>query len=146
MGKISGSKILISIEDEASPGTFIPVGFQSNGTLNVDGETADVTTKDDDGWGAFLQTRKSWSMDIDGLMDYADPSSGGLTLIDAIIEDKIVKVEFGIGATEGEFSGSVYWVGDATIANCSVSASDNEGSTYSGSIQGFGALTQATRA
>ena len=136
MSKINAKHILVYKDGTA-------LGYQSNGTLNISADTIDVATKETGGWGEVLPGTKSWSIDVDGLMSYAgtDTDNGGQTLADAIINDTLLTVSW-----ETDTTGDVTYSGDVYVSSLQLGGSNNEGATYSGTMDGVGGIVKGTKA
>jgi len=134
--KINAKKILIY-----KGGTAL--GYQSNGTLSVSGDTIDVATKDSGGWGEVLLGNRSWELSVDGLMSYTgtDDTNGGQVLMDAFLNETLLSVSW-----ETDTVGDVTYSGDVYVTSCELGGSNGEGATYSATLSGVGKITQGTKA
>tara|TARA_Y100001973_G_C5176274_1_gene322137 strand:+ start:971 stop:1432 length:462 start_codon:yes stop_codon:yes gene_type:complete len=146
---ISGSNLVLGV-DLAGGSSFTAVGGSTTCTLSINQETIDVTNKDSQGNKEFINGARSWTLDCeayftDGTSDGADIPVGGDGTANSgwypVLEsgDKI-KVQF--SNTTGQ-TGARKYTGDGYITSISVNAGISEWSTYSVSIQGTGALTDA---
>ncbi|MFV2016525.1 MAG: phage tail tube protein [Candidatus Heimdallarchaeota archaeon] len=135
MGKINAKNILIYKDSTA-------LGFQSTGTLNIESEQIDVTTKENDGWGEVLPGTRTWSLDVDGLMDYSSTATdnGGQVLGDAILADEILNVSW-----ETDTIGDITFSGQVYTGSLSLGGANNEGATYTGTLNGVGAVAKGTK-
>jgi len=63
---VAGKDLIMSLWD-ATGSALLAVAGQQSLTINRDGETIEVTSKDSDGWKEFIVGFKEWSMDQDGI-------------------------------------------------------------------------------
>lgn len=147
---ISGSNLVLSVDlDGTSPYSYTAVGGSTTCTLNINQETIDVTNKQSQGNKEFINGARSWTLDCeayftDGTSDSADIPVGGATADSGwypVLEsgDKI-HVKF--ANTTGQ-TGAREYTGEGYITSISINAGVSEWATYSVSIQGTGALTDA---
>lgn len=54
--------------DTTGGGNWIAVAHQRGGSLPLDRDAIDATSKDDNAWGKTLAGRRNWSIDVDGLI------------------------------------------------------------------------------
>lgn len=130
MAKSTGIDFIISVE---IGGVMTKVAGQRGGTLNRSAETTDRTTKDTEGWKAFGQSFKEWSIEADGLLIESD--AGWVALEDAFNTGAEVKVELLTQA------GNKY-KGTAIITDLPIEAPYDDEATYSVTFQGNGALVK----
>mgnify|MGYP003639218282 CR=1 FL=1 len=136
-GIINGSIMLLytSVDDGT---TWIPIAHSTDNTLDVTGDTREANTKDSSGWREYLASFKSWTMSGESLL--ALDSAHGFTQLLAIMEaDTVIKVKI-----SSEVTGDKYWTGSALITSISMSTPMEDNGSMSYSIQGSGALTEAT--
>ncbi len=132
MAKINGTDMTIYA---GTSGTEV-ILWSKNCTLNIEQDLPDGTTKGSLGWEEHIIGVRRWSMDFDGAIDL---TGTGLTAAELIL--KIVGrtasdvVKFGTSA-----SAATGFSGTGTIKNISLSGAVEDVATFSGSIQGTGAL------
>lgn len=63
---VAGKDLIMSLWD-ATGEQLLAVAGQQSLTINRDGDTIEVTSKDSDGWKEFIMGFKEWSMDQDGI-------------------------------------------------------------------------------
>lgn len=149
---ISGSNLVLGIDltgaDDGSA-TYTAVGGSTTCTLNVNQETIDISSKDSAGNKEFLNGARSWTVDCeafftDGSSDSADVPVGGSTAdsgwFPVLESGDLITVQF--SNTTGQ-TGARRYHGKGYITSISVNGAVGEWSTYSVSIQGTGALTDA---
>ena len=102
--------------------------------LHFAGTSVDVTSKDSDSWGDFIQGRKEWSIDFNGMYVYNDIAKKALQahFIDGSPASLTVIVTMPDGAT---------YRGEAVLESMDYDGPAEEALTISGSLKGRGALT-----
>lgn len=151
--KINGTSFQLFIpdanvdNDDAST-VWLPIAGSTSCTLNRNVETPEVTTKDSGGNAEYLATKKSWDVSFDGLTDfssavaYAQGSYASIEdLFDYLDGRTAIKVAIGV-----EGADQVFWYGDSFVSNLTLTADHESPSTYSGTLQGTGALTKSANA
>lgn len=120
---------------DASP-TWTEVGFQVTGTLTIDSNTVDTTTKSTSGWSSMVGTFRSWSFSFDGKMDRAD--AGIIYLENAAINRTEVHVRWRVkvGAT-------ATFTGKGVLESWEYSFPVDDAAGFAGTVRGNGALTKA---
>ncbi len=134
MGATTGVDFIIQVEDPANSGTYITVAGQRGATLNRTLDLADVTSKDSDGWEENLPTIRHWSIDFDGVLVESDEAFAALE--DAFNNATQVNVQM-MTAAGNKYSGL------ATLTNFPIEAPYDAEATYSGTLQGSGALVKS---
>lgn len=130
MPKINATDLLVYI----GAGTTLPIAHSTSATLNIEQDLPDATTKDSLGWADHINGLKSWSLDFDGLVDYA-ASYGAEELSDNLTNGNNVTVRW--STTTGS-----YWQGTASLSSLTMSADMESPLTYSGTFTGKGAITK----
>ncbi len=143
---ISGSNLVLGV-DLTGGSSYTAVGGSTTCTLNVTQETIDTTNKESQGNKEFINGARSWTVDCeafftDGTVDPAgvpvnNAGSGWFPSLDAGTK---ISVQF--SCTTGQ-TGARKYTGDGYITSVSVNGGVGEWSTYSVSVQGTGALTDA---
>jgi predicted secreted protein len=125
MAKVNGTTVLVKWNGTA-------IGGATSGTLNINADLPDSTTKDSGGWAENIHGLRDWSIDVDALHD---PTNAVFdeTLAAAVLARAEVEVIF-----EGA-PGSIY-TGLGKISNLSKNADMEQPVSYSVSITGTGAL------
>lgn len=134
MGATTGVDFIIQVEDPANSGTYITVAGQRGATLNRTLDLADVTSKDSDGWEENLPTIRHWSIDFDGVLVESDEAFAALE--DAFNNATQVNVQM-MTAAGNKYSGL------ATLTDFPIEAPYDAEATYSGTLQGSGALVKS---
>jgi len=108
----------------------------TNCSLNLEQDLPDVTNKESAGWAEHINGLRNWSIDFEGKYD---ESGSGITpneIMAAIIgrsADTVIHFMPTTGATKA-------WQGNGTFQSIKLSADQEQGISYSGSIKGNGAL------
>jgi len=131
MARINATDIFIKVND-------VVVTYATGGTLSLELDLPDASNKDSAGWAEHIQGQKSWSISVEGLLDYS-ASYGVDELANLIINRTSVSVEFGTGNT-----GDTKFSGTASLSSLEQDAPLEDVATYSGDLTGTGALTKAT--
>lgn len=106
-------------------------------TLNINNSIIDSSDKGLGGWAGNINGRRDWSADFELNYDPADAVS--MALIDKILDTsdtEAIPVIVGKQTSAGDIAFS----GSARIANVSITGSDQDIITMSGSLTGNGAL------
>lgn len=101
--------------------------------LHFSSATIDVTSKDSDNWGDFLQGRKEWTIDFSGLYIYNDVAKKCLQahFISGVPAALSVIITMPDGAT---------FTGEVVLESMDYEGPAEEALTISGSLKGKGAL------
>lgn len=133
MAKIAGVDVLVKVEDSGSPGSYLTLGGQKGAKLNRKVGTFETTSKDSSGWKEFLASFKEWSVDCDGFVVASDTAFGQLeTHFNAGTN---VSVQFTLD--------SKVYTGTAIITDFPLEMPQDDAVTFSLTLQGTGALTEA---
>jgi len=153
MSKINGTSFTLFIPDanvdsDSASTVWLPIAGSTSCTLNRNAETSEVTTKDSSGNAEYIATKKSWDVSFDGLTDFAsslDLAQGSFASIEDLFDylDGRVAIKVAIGV---EGANEAYWYGDSIVSNITLTADMESPVTYSGTLQGTGALTKASSA
>lgn len=106
-------------------------------SLEVNKETVDVTNLDSAGWKEFLVDLKDWSISFDGIVTRTGTGDYEELLADMIATDTAVAITIADTAASTTISGSGF------ITGLPLTGAVGDKQTFSGSIQGTGALTIA---
>ena len=137
---ISGSNIVLALDLAGSTSPVFIAGA-SVGTLNLTQETIDTTNKDSSGKKEFINGVTSWTVDCEAYTtgDGAATNTGDVASASLTAGTKIY-IQFRDGS--GQTSSKKY-TAYGYITAFTENANVGEWSTYSLSIAGTGALTQA---
>jgi len=146
MAIFNGTDLILKVS-ETSGGTEYKLLHSQNVSLSVNADTIDVSTKDSSGWRDLIGGQKSFSLSADGLYDYS-PTAGTTTdpsdLVTQMLNRTEVTFTFTYGGTLS--AGDTYYTGSGLVTSFEVSGGVEDAPTYSVSIEGTGALTQAVQA
>jgi predicted secreted protein len=109
-------------------------------SLNLDQDLPDVTNKESAGWAEHINGLRKWSIDFDGKYDEAGAGITPDEIMAAIIgrsADTVIQFRHTSSTTKG-------WTGNGTFKSIKLSADAEGGISYSGNIQGNGALALIT--
>jgi len=122
MAKINGTLLLVYVDG-------VVVAAQNGVTFNVDQELYDESTKDSAGWAYHGNGRRSFSVDIDGLMSTTGVSAAELVAYITSRTDLLLVIEGGF---------SYPYVMQADMASVSLTGPTEEAATITGTITGQG--------
>ncbi|RJQ25447.1 MAG: phage tail protein [Peptococcaceae bacterium] len=134
MPAVTGINFLLKVNTgtEGAP-VWTTVGGQRDGTLSLDSDGIDVTSKDNMGWADEIVGNNSWSMDFESLL--LEDDAAFLELEDAYMSRSLVQVRFSTPA------GKTY-TGKARVT-LEISGPHDDMLTLSGTLTGAGALVKA---
>lgn len=144
-GLVNGTDLLLKVGSSNS--NEVVVAFATSCSLEVSMDEIDQTNKDSVGWKQIIGGLRSWSVSSDALyQNEAETSKTAFTdfwdhLGGANQRTKMF-VEFTItGASSGD--SNKYYHGEAFVTSLSVNGGTEDQSTFSVSLTGTGALTEA---
>lgn len=111
---------------------YTKVGGQRGGTLTMENDPIELTTKDSDGFNEYDYGFSDWSLEADGL--YVVNETSHDALIDAFLNKEQVLARW--RRSDGTGKG---FEGSTIITEYSIEAPYDDESTYSISLQGSGA-------
>jgi predicted secreted protein len=103
-------------------------------------EVRDVTTKDSAGWRELLGGLKSWSLSGEGMVTYNLTSKAGFADLFGHMNSR-TRLYFRFGSTT---SGEKQYKGHGYLTSLSQDGGVEDNNSFSFSIEGDGALTEAT--
>jgi len=122
------------------------VAYGQNATLNVNMGLSERGNTDSYGWYNAIEGNRSWDVSIEGAYAWVGGFGGVLCDgADDILESRILDrtlcfIVFGNPSTYYPTSHNHSWGGQAWLTNVSVSAPNEDTSTYSLTLEGFGVL------
>jgi len=131
---------LIAIYKDVS-GTLTKIANATSNDFDVTKDMIDVTNKDSAGWKEFIVGEGGWTMNIDGMFE----EDGGVSSISW--KDIYTDLAAGTAITAvmtSQVSGDIKLSGSAFFSNLTLSAPNNDVTTFTASLQGTGALTVST--
>jgi len=131
MAILNGTVYLLSVGGTALPD-------QTEGSISINMETRDITTKDSSGYRELLEGLRSGSVSVSGLVD--DDASGGAggTLFTTLNTRAAVALIFGFDDASDDYN----YTCNAFCTSLEISAGTEDNVTYSASFEITGAITQ----
>tara|TARA_R110002020_G_scaffold301366_1_gene516811 strand:+ start:36 stop:473 length:438 start_codon:yes stop_codon:yes gene_type:complete len=122
------------------------VAYSTSATLNVNHTTRSTSNKEDSGWETSMEGYRNWDVSCDALYAWVDPAGSAITnktLSDIFTAYVTTRTSFELtfGANGGASNDTKY-VGTAWLTSASLSAPNEDTSTFSVSFQGSGPLVQ----
>jgi predicted secreted protein len=131
MPKINGTDLLLYVGPA-------PIAHSTSATLTIDVDLPDATTKDNAGWSDHVAGVRNWSIDFDGLVDYA-ASYGVEELFNNIKNKDRVTVYFTTDNKDGTFK---FYTGLASCSNLTQTADMEQPVSFSGTLTGITTLQE----
>ena len=128
------------------------IAYATSASLSVNMDLRDTTTKSSLGWQENLGGLKSWEMSGDAFVELNTATSTGNdpfkegTEVNSVLKNissLYATWEAGLAVTVAFGNDTKEYYGSAIITSISIDAGMEENATYSISLQGTGALTQA---
>jgi predicted secreted protein len=142
-GQINGTELGCYID-----GTL--VAYSTSATLNVNHTPRTTSNKEDGGWETAMEGYRNWDVSCDALYAWLDPAGSAIsneTLSEIFTAYITTRASFTLtfGVTSST-TGDTKYTGTAWLTSASLSAPDQDTSTFSVSFQGSGELTQTIAA
>ena len=109
---------------------------QTEGSISLSMETRDITTKDSSGFRELLESTRSGSISVSGLVD--DTSSAVTTLMTNFAARSSFAIKFGVDTGTHD---DVFECSTAFVTSIETSAGTEDNVTYSATIELSGAIT-----
>ena len=142
-GQINGTELGCYID-----GTL--VAYSTSASLNVNHSPRSTSNKEDGGWETAMEGYRNWDVSCDALYAWLDPAGSAISnetlseLFTSYITTRAsFTLTFGVTSTT---TGDTKYTGTAWLTSASLSAPDQDTSTFSVSFQGSGELTQTIAA
>jgi TP901-1 family phage major tail protein len=131
MAILNGTVFLLKVAGTALPD-------QTEGSISINMETRDISTKDSAGFRELAEGMRSGSISVSGLVD--DDASGGAggTLFTTLNARTSVAIVFGFDAASDDYN----YTCNAFCTSLEVSGGTEDNVTYSGTFEITGAITQ----
>ena len=129
MAIFNGTVYLISIAGTALPD-------QTEGSISLSMETRDITTKDSSGFRELLESTRSGSISVSGLVD--DTTSAVTTLMTHFAARSSFAVKFGVDTGTHD---DVFECAAGFVTSIETSAGTEDNVTYSATIELSGSIT-----
>lgn len=133
---MAGKDLILSIWDITGE-TLLAVAGQQSLTINRDGDTIEVTSKDSEGWKEFIMGFKEWSMDQDGIYVLNDASHKLMGRMFDEGDPVLIKVT----NKKEEYD---MFAGMALITSYPLEAPYDDSVTFTTALQGTGKLVDLT--
>ena len=135
MAAVSGVSFLFqpNTGTDGSPSYTTMAGGRS-GTLTLDVDEIDITSKDSNQWHEGLPSTRKWSLDFKGLL--LEDQATYDAVRNAFLNNAQLRVRM-------LTPGGKTWTGKATMKSLSIEGAHDDAMQISGSFQGTGALTYA---
>ena len=142
-GQLNGTELGVYIE-----GTL--VAYSTSASLNVNHSPRSTSNKEDGGWETAMEGYRNWDVSCDALYAWLDPAGSAIsneTLSELFTSYITTRASFTLtfGVTSST-TGDTKYTGTAWLTSASLSAPDQDTSTFSVSFQGSGELTQTIAA
>ena len=131
MAILNGTVYLLSVGGTALPD-------QTEGSISINMETRDITTKDSSGYRELLEGLRSGSVSVSGLVDDNDAGGAGGTLFTTLSARTAVALVFGFDDVSDDYN----YTCNAFCTSLEISAGTEDNVTYSASFEITGAITQ----
>lgn len=134
-GIINGSVYLLKIGTE---GGEVAIPDQTEGSISINMETRDVTTKDSSGYRDLLEGVRSASISVSGLVDDDGAGGAGADLFAVLNGRSTTHIIFGLDAASDDY----HYECNAFCTSLEISAGTEDNVTYSATFEVTGAITE----
>jgi predicted secreted protein len=131
MAKINGTDIIIKLDDDK-------VLHTTNGTLSINQDLPDATTKDSGGWADHIAGLRDYSVTIEGYAVYSASTGNVVDLVDLVLDRETADFEF-----TTDKGGDVKFTGTVSLANLELSSEMEQTAGLSSTLTGKGPLVKA---
>ena len=132
MAILNGTVFLLKIGGTALPD-------QTEGSISINMETRDITTKDSSGYRELLEGVRSGSISVSGLVDDDGAGGAGSTLFQDLNNRTAQALIFGLDSTD-----DYHYTCDAFCTSLEVGGGTEDNVTYSATFEITGAITEVT--
>ena len=129
-GIINGTSILVYVGSTA-------LMHSTSGTLTLNMDTRDATTKESGGWKDILEAGRNWTMEAEGLYALDSSNKDWQDLFSSMNARTTVSLEF-----KTSDAADTYYSGTAYITSISQEAPTEDNVSYSVSFEGTGTLSE----
>jgi len=137
MAIINGTIFLLKI---GADGAEVAVPDQTEGSISFSMETRDITTKDSSGYRELLESTRSATISVSGLVDDDGAGGAGADLFAVLDGRSTTHVIFGLdGATD-----DYHYECDAFVTSLEISAGTEDNVTYSATLEVTGSISEVT--
>ena len=127
MALVNGTNLVLYVLDGVTNKAF---GHSRSFTLNVEANPIDATSRASGGWSEFIMGSRSFTLDFEGLVDYADEIN--VEWLENAIDNK---TKFLVKFTDN-LGGSLVYNGYVYISSMTIDSPTEDVVTYSGTLQG----------
>lgn len=135
MAIINGTVYLLKI---GADGSEVAIPDQTEGSISINMETRDITTKDSSGYRELLEGVRSASISVSGLVDDDGAGGAGADLFAVLNGRSTTHIIFGLDAASDDY----HYECDAFCTSLEISAATEDNVTYSATFEVTGAITE----
>ena len=121
-------------------GSEVAIPDQTEGSISINMETRDITTKDSSGYRELLEGVRSASISVSGLIDDDGAGGAGADLFAVLDGRSTTHIIFGLDAATDDY----HYECDAFCTSLEISAGTEDNVTYSATFEVTGAITEVT--
>lgn len=135
MAKINGTSLIVFIN---TGGGEVPIAFATSHSFELSSDLPDASNKNSSGWAENIYGQRSWTISVDGLVDY-EATFGASQFLDIITNRTAVTLRWSTNS-----SGDLEYEGTARLESYSESSPNEDVVSYSASFVGTGAIVKTT--
>ena len=135
MAILNGTVFLLKI---GSDGAEVALPDQTEGSISLNLETRDITTKDSSGYRELLEGVRSGSISVSGLVDDDGAGGAGADLFAVLDGRSTTHIIFGLDAASDDY----HYECDAFCTSLEVGGGTEDNVTYSATFEITGAITE----
>ena len=136
MAIINGTVFILKI---GTDGAEVALPDQTEGSISINMETRDITTKDSSGYRELLEGVRSGSISVSGLVDDDGAGGAGSDLFNVLDGRSTTHIIFGLDAAD-----DYHYECDAFCTSLEVSGGTEDNVTYSATFEITGSITEVT--
>lgn len=134
MAREHGRNCLLKVGDGADPEVFTTLPGQRNTRATINGNPIDVTTKDDDGWGATITGTRQMTVTVEGIAEWPEPTIFQ-RMRQAARDGTVINVQV-VYSSNGDMDEV-----PAYVTSLEMGGSNDSGTEYSATLQAYGEPT-----
>jgi TP901-1 family phage major tail protein len=135
MAILNGTVFLLKI---GTDGSEVALPDQTEGSISLNLETRDITTKDSSGYRELLEGVRSGSISVSGLVDDDGAGGAGADLFAVLDGRSTTHIIFGLDAATDDY----HYECDAFCTSLEVGGGTEDNVTYSATFEISGAITE----
>ncbi len=146
MAKINGNDFVITgaTTSSGSQQTYL---HATSSSIDYTDAVIETTSKDSNSVAEFLSGRKTYTITVDGLIDYSTDSATSLNTVELFdLVQSGGSLFWAASGDETVGTGKVTYSGEALITSFNQTGGSDETATYSLSLQGTGVITKTVTA